>query len=140
MSDAPNDDKVKIFICRDHFDRLLNNNVCSTCPSNPHNEDVVKLLAQLHTDNEDQGEQNFRRLALSELKSLRSELTSHVKQMDVISGVINGNGKEGLKHRIAKMEIILENKDNNKQFLIMVLGLALSTLIGLGSLVIGLMN
>ena len=139
MSDHHKDeDKVKITICKDHFSRLADGNVCQTCPSNPHNESVVMLLAQLETDKEGKGESDFRRMVLSELKSIRAENDTQGERIQKLASHLEGNGKEGLIPRVIKMETVLNRADNSNQFLIMVVGLIVSTLVGLGGLIVGL--
>jgi hypothetical protein len=84
----PND-KIKVFLCSDHFERLLKDDVCSTCPSKCENKEAVKALSALYQNNN--GGAVIEAVVL-ELKSIRRLQEGQSADLKKIEHILQGNG------------------------------------------------
>ena len=84
------DSKIRVELCHDHFQRLCNKDVCSTCPSIAENEKVVKAMSHaLETTEEAQQE-----AIISELHSIRTSQTEVFKRVKTLKELQEANSKE----------------------------------------------
>ena len=105
-------DKIKCYLCHDHFDRIPHD-PCSSCPSVKQHEDVCKILSR-----QDLEDTPMNRMMLGEVRSIRMVLEGfdgRFKQLDEkveeFDHAIHGNGNPGMKTELAVIrEAVNENK------------------------------
>ena len=97
-----NENKVKVYLCNDHFERLCDDNVCSTCPSKVENKDAVMLLATL-TDSE---KEKIDVAVVTELKRINTAIQQTHRLAERTNEDIrgDGNGKKGISTRLTLLE------------------------------------
>lgn len=75
-------------ICRDHFKRLVKNDVCSSCPSRIENEQIVEKLSELYRDDE-QGTLKAIFIEIQSLRRLTSTQQEKIEQIEKLANEIN---------------------------------------------------
>jgi len=81
-------EKMLIPICRDHFKRLVKNDVCSSCPSRIENEQIVEKLSELYRDDE-QGTLKAIFIEIQSLRRLTSTQQEKIEQIEKLANEIN---------------------------------------------------
>lgn len=101
MSDA---DKIKVFLCSDHFQRLCDGNTCETCPSRIENRDAVMAIAKLRSTEPERLDMG----TIMEIRSVRRVVTDLSVKMDRIDEDLRGNGKPGMSTRLTLLETLVK--------------------------------
>ena len=103
-------EKLKVDLCHDHFQRVVEKRVCHTCPSAIENEAAVMALAKLNDAHDD----DKLRAIISETQSIRRAQSQLFKQIEKIDHTLHGNGKAGMQDRLTIMETRLDVTEKNK--------------------------
>ena len=160
--DMETERKYKVFLCHDHFERLVKDNVCQSCPSRLENREAVLALAALN-----EGDGKMSEAILVELQLLRrgqedtkktvSESTDRLTSLentcksmrtglDRASAKLSdlredihgdGNGKEGLR---LKLRLLEENTSNRWSSIMQLAPIVLSTISIVSAIIIGIMS
>ena len=102
-------DKLKVEICSDHFQRLVDGKTCATCPSRIENEDKCRALAALlEKDSETQ-----LGTVVTEISAIRHSQKQLSEKIQKIDGKVNGNGTQGLAARLLVLETRLDVAQKN---------------------------
>jgi hypothetical protein len=134
--------KLKIFLCSDHFERLCRGTVCDKCPSKPEHEAIVKQIANL-TDVE---EQKISEAILSEIQCVRQlQSQDHEVVVKLARAVLgDGNGHKGLNTRVMLIErddrAERETSKSNFSHYIAIAGIAVSALMAIGAMVVSIVS
>lgn len=95
-------ERIKVYLCHDHFERLCKDSVCETCPSRVEHKEAVMSWAEV----QGAGEEKVMQSILTEIKSLRR--THQVLHEDLVnlkkSVLGDGNGERGLRARVMLIE------------------------------------
>lgn len=133
--------KIKVDLCHDHFERLVDGNTCATCPSRHKNESVVRAMsAVLEADGD-----KVLSAVVNELKTIRAALAENQKLVRTLTDKMQGNGKPGIETRLALLEsynhqhvdhriTTLEAGQNSRKDQMALIIAALAGLAGIGSL------
>lgn len=91
--------KISVELCSDHFERLRNDDVCNTCPSNVLNEKKVLALSEMLRGNKGNS------MIASELMSIREHQKEYGLKIEGLDRAIrgDGNGEPGLASKINSM-------------------------------------
>jgi hypothetical protein len=127
----PND-KIKVFLCSDHFERLLKDDVCSTCPSKCENKEAVKALSALYQNNN--GGAVIEAVVL-ELKSIRRLQEGQSADLKKIEHILQGNGKPGLVEDVISLKTLINHNNRKSNEWISWVGIVLATIISACALV-----
>jgi hypothetical protein len=126
------DDKLKVYLCSDHFERLCEGNTCATCPSIAENRDVVTALAAMYADEPDK----LHEAICTEIKSIRRSQQLQAEAVSKMAAAVHGNGKPGLVARV----LVLETKDALSGSRNQSVYLAITGLIALLGLIVAMVN
>lgn len=99
----PDDKKIKVFLCHDHFERLIKRDVCVTCPSVCENEAAVKALATLYESNPD----NFNLAVIAELRSIRALQLDFDKKLTAINDPKHDRRIRRLESALGLVSVVL---------------------------------
>lgn len=102
-------ENIPIEICHDHFERLIKNDVCKSCPSRAENENIIRNISISKSISEDE---KFRAI-FSELSSIRTSIQDYNKTVESLEHKVDGNGKAGLCERIVVIETRLAMAEKN---------------------------
>ena len=131
-----NRDKFKAYLCRDHFERLVQQDTCATCPSQVENSAAVKALAKVYDDNP----HRVNEAIIVELKSIRKTqerlFTEHAEIKKLLRG--DGNGVKGLQSRVLLLEAASTTSKQATAFWLGLIGVIVSAVAGFGGLLIAL--
>lgn len=133
------DDKIRAELCRDHFERLVHQDVCATCPSRLENEAVVVAMSKVIAAD---SEQAVDRAIVTELRSIRRTINENDKRCDErfekiderlnsVDKRLTGNGAQGIDHRLTVLETRQDESGKNKTATVAMIGMIVSTIIGL---------
>ena len=117
-------EKIKCHLCHDHFDRLVQGNVCESCPSIPEHEAVIRFMNDQLTETaaDDHG---MIRAIWTEVRSIRTLCTNFDSRLQECEHTIHGNGAPGLKTKMAVLESqSTENKHRPMMIFSIATGLA----------------
>ncbi len=102
------DEKIKVRLCKDHFQRVLDGSVCNTCPSKAENEAVVLALSKMESGGEDQ----VRETVIRELSSMRRALTKVGTDVEGLAHALHGSPEHaGIMTKIAVNQKALSSLD-----------------------------
>ena len=113
-------------ICRDHFKRLVKNDVCSSCPSRIENEQIVEKLSELYRDDE-QGTLKAIFIEIQSLRRLTSTQQEKIEQIEklaneiniVLFGINRTNGINGEVKSVKQKPLIeIKVKEDNKKVVV----------------------
>ena len=137
-----NTDKLKVYLCRDHFARLVDGNTCETCPSKIENKFAVEALAKAR-ETEESG---IEKALVSEIHSIRRVLESYDKrfgtlergQKHIDTAIRGADGNNGLNSRVSVIESRLRGSSRNVAVILGVINLVAVTLLGIAGMILGL--
>lgn len=118
--------KLLVPLCKDHFERLCNGNVCSTCPNKVENEKLVIAIAKVMED-----EKKVPEIAIKELALTRAEINEIKKKLIFIEKSLLGNGQPGLKDRVLALEKEKEAHEKSSNKMLQMAGVIAAILLGL---------
>ena len=129
------DDKIRVDLCPDHFERLVSGDVCKTCPSRLENEAVVKAMSSALESTD--GAAGNRAIA-TELSSIRRVLSELTNECRSLKKLVVGNGeKTGVINRLTVLETKIEEGNKSRGTLIAIVVAAVSTVISLFGVLAG---
>ena len=126
------DEKIKVDLCGNHFQRLVEDDTCVSCPSRIENEGAVRALAALHESSED----DKLRAIISELQSIRKTQSAFMKKLQSLDHKVTGNGRPGLADRLLIMETKLNTNEKGRGVVIAIITSGISTLVAVAGLLL----
>lgn len=81
------DERLRVDLCHDHFQRLCGGDVCSTCPSKLENEKVVRAMSAALG----QSEETRQAAIISELHSIRQSQSDLSKRVTTVGEKVDKN-------------------------------------------------
>lgn len=124
-------DKIKVMLCRNHFERLVSGDVCDKCPSRLENKEAIMAFAKQY-----QNAPELDAAIMIDMRSIRSEQHELATNVESISHAINGNSGKGIKERLVVLETRFGVSSSSLATGLIVVGLIFSILLGAAGLVI----
>ena len=116
-------DKIRVDLCGDHFERLVTQDPCTTCPSLAENEAVCKAMAAVMAADDTSAKDSA---VISELKSIRRTQGDIAHRLGKLERRFEDNGKPGVMSRLTLLEARQKDSKQNMGILIALAGVASS--------------
>lgn len=114
--------KIRVDLCHDHFERLIEDNPCHTCPSQAENREAVIAISNALGSDTDRANQAI----VTELRSIRTAQSDMSKRLTSLEHVIRGNGEPGIATRVRVIEELRESQSKNTGTWIAIIGTILA--------------
>ena len=124
-------EKIRVDLCPDHFERLIEGNPCATCPSRAENKDAVVAIATALGSDIDRANQAI----VTELRSMRTAQADTCKRLESLEHVIRGNGEPGLATRVRVIEELRESQGKNTGTWMAIVSAVIALVLGIVGLI-----
>lgn len=121
--------KIRADLCHDHFERLIEDNPCATCPSQAENREAVIAISNALGSDTNRANQAI----VTELRSIRTAQAAQAeldrgmsKRIESLEHLIRGNGEPGLATRVRVIEELRESQSKNTGTWIAIIGTILA--------------
>jgi len=127
--------KIRADLCLDHFEILLVDDVCLTCPSKFENKEIVRAMSRVLAASTDEAANTA---FVTELRSIRRAISGLSEHCEKLDRIITGNGSgRGIDNRITAIESRLETSSKSIGNQIAIIGVIVSLIIAIASLIMG---
>lgn len=127
------DDPLRVDLCHDHFERLVADDVCNTCPSHVENEAVCLAMSAVLAAGDPSAKDSA---IVSELKSLRRQQSELLDRLKALEHRLVGNGQPGLVSRVSVLEARQDDRKHHTGSIVAIAGV-LASWIGIAALFFG---
>ena len=108
-SSMSGEEKIRVDLCKDHFRRLLDDDVCASCPSRHENEDVCKAMSSVLASEGSEG----MRAVVTELQSIRRAQSVMNRRIDERSSALESELRDELAKVEERINARLEKMENS---------------------------
>lgn len=127
------EESLRIDICHDHFERLVADDPCNTCPSRVENEAVCLAMSTVLAAQNPHAKDSA---IVSELKSLRRQQGELLTRLKSLEGRLIGNGQPGILSRVSVLEARQDDRKHHTGSIVAIAGV-LASWIGIAALFFG---